>query len=173
MFTPSFFLVSFLKNLVDRFKILFYYNCITWSDTVNTINTQLGGAALIKIDARSNKPLYEQIIDSIKSDVLKGYLKPQDEIPSVRKMAMELSVTPNTVSKAYQELERCGVIETIRGKGTYISGVINIKFDEDKKQQVEKNLKTGIVELMYMGLDKEDIVRMVENIFDSIKKEKK
>lgn len=127
---------------------------------------------MIKIDATSSKPLYEQIVDSIKSNYVKGYLKPGDEIPSVRKMAMQLSVTPNTVAKAYQELERCKVIVTIRGKGTYISDESDIKFDNERMKRIEKELATQIVELTYMGMEREEIINLVNRIYSEIKEEK-
>lgn len=130
-----------------------------------------GGNVLIKIDAKSNKPLYEQIVDSIKSNYVKGYLKPGDEIPSVRKLAMELSVTPNTVAKAYQELERSKVIVTIRGKGTYISDESDIKLDNEKLKLIEKELTTQIIELTYMGLGRDEIISLVEKIFKEIKED--
>ena len=76
---------------------------------------------MIKIDLKSNKPIYKQVVNEIKEDVIKEFLNPGDELPSVRKLAMDLSVIPNTVAKAYQELERLKIIETIRDKGTYIS----------------------------------------------------
>ena len=124
---------------------------------------------MIKIDATSNKPLYEQIVDNIKSSYVKGYLKPGDEIPSVRKMALQLSVTPNTVAKAYQELERCKVIVMIRGKGTYISAESDIKLDDDKLNSIRKELTTQVVELTYMGLGRDEIIEMVDEIYKEIK----
>lgn len=127
---------------------------------------------MIKINPTGDKPLYEQIIDSIKSNYVKGVLKPGDEIPSVRKMALQLSVTPNTVSKAYQELERDKVIVTIRGKGTYISSEGNIKVNEERIERIEKELTVQIVELTCMGLEKKDIMAMVEKIYGNIKEGK-
>ncbi|MGN0374302.1 MAG: GntR family transcriptional regulator [Butyrivibrio sp.] len=127
---------------------------------------------MIKIDVGSSKPLYEQIVDSIKNNYVRGYLKPGDEIPSVRKLAMQLSVTPNTVAKAYQELERCKVIVTIRGKGTYISDSTNIKIDSERMEHVEKELTTQIVELTYMGMDRQEILDLVDKIYREIKEEK-
>lgn len=124
---------------------------------------------MIKINPGGSKPLYEQIIDSIKSDYVKGFLKSGDEIPSVRKLAMQLSVTPNTVAKAYQELERDGVIVTIRGKGTYISGEQTVRIDDRRLEELRKELSTKVVELTCMGLPKEEIVNMVEKICDEIK----
>ena len=124
---------------------------------------------MIKIDATSNKPLYEQIVDNIKSSYVKGYLKSGDEIPSVRKMALQLSVTPNTVAKAYQELERCKMIVTIRGKGTHISAESDIKLDDDKLNNIRKELTTQVVELTYMGLGRDEIIEMVDEIYKEIK----
>ncbi len=127
---------------------------------------------MITIDTRSSKPLYEQIADNIKSDVVRGYLKAGDEMPSVRRMAMELSVTPNTVSKAYQELERAGVIETIRGKGTYISRDYEVRIDEGRMRQIEKELTTQVVELAYMGMTRDEIIKLIDRIYNDIKEAK-
>lgn len=127
---------------------------------------------MIKINASSSKPLYEQIVDNIKSNYVKGYLKPGDEIPSVRKLAMQLSVTPNTVAKAYQELERDKVIVTIRGKGTYISSESDIKMNDERLYSIRKEMTTKIVELTYMGMSKDEIISMFEDIYKEIKEGK-
>ena len=71
---------------------------------------------MVQIDYRSEKPIYEQIMEQIKLYIIKGQLSPGDSIPSVRKMSQALGVTPSTVAKAYQELERQKIIETIRAK---------------------------------------------------------
>ena len=127
---------------------------------------------MIKINASSSKPLYEQIVDNIKSNYVKGYLKPGDEIPSVRKLAMQLSVTPNTVAKAYQELERDKVIVTVRGKGTYISSESDIKMNDERLDSIRKEMTTKIVELTYMGMKKDEIISMIEDIYKEIKEGK-
>lgn len=127
---------------------------------------------MIKINAADSKPLYEQIVDSIKSNYVKGYLKPGDEIPSVRRLAMELSVTPNTVAKAYQELERDRIIVTIRGKGTYISSEANVGFDNERMKRIEKELTPRIVELTCMGMEREEIIDLIDRIYKGIKEEK-
>lgn len=128
---------------------------------------------MFQIDSRSNKPIYEQIMDNVKGNVVKGFLRAGDELPSVRKMAMDLSVTPNTISKAYRELEREHVIEVIRGKGTYISSEYQPRKDEEKMKKIEKDLTTTIVELAYMGMTKGEIVDMIEQIFENVKEEEK
>ncbi len=69
---------------------------------------------MIQIDPRSSTPIYEQIIQQLKELCLKGIMKPGDKLPSVRELATIIIANPNTVSKAYKELERDGVIETLR-----------------------------------------------------------
>ena len=76
---------------------------------------------MFPIDPRDTRAIYEQIIDNIKEQVIKGVLKPGDQLPSVRQLASMLTVNANTVMKAYGELERQEVIETVRGKGAFIS----------------------------------------------------
>lgn len=124
---------------------------------------------MVALDYKSSKPIYEQIIEQIKFNVMKGYLKPGDAIPSVRKLALELKITPGTVSKAYQELERQQIIETIRGKGTFIAGQIVLKPDEGKLQAVKKNLQIELMELKLMGYDREMIVELIKGIYEEMK----
>lgn len=126
---------------------------------------------MFQIDARSSRPIYEQLIDRVKENVIKGFLKPGDELLSVRKMAMELSVTPNTVAKAYRELERQGVIVVIRGKGTYISDTYEPKQDIEKKNALRESLKLQLIELLYMGWSEEEILHWLEGILKEIKEQ--
>lgn len=73
------------------------------------------------IDPSSGTPIYRQLVDQVRQAVASGVLRAGDKLPSVRDLAVELAVNPNTVAKAYQELEREGVIETPRGKGSFIA----------------------------------------------------
>lgn len=126
---------------------------------------------MFKIDIKSSKPIYEQIIEEIKTSVVKGYLKEGDAVPSVRKLSLMMEINPNTVSKAYHELERQGVIITLRGKGTFISSKI-IKNYELETEAVMKKLKPLIVEMKFMGLSEEEIIEKIRNILDEIREEK-
>ncbi|MCC5892547.1 GntR family transcriptional regulator [Exiguobacterium sp.] len=76
---------------------------------------------LYKIDMKSSEPLYEQIVNQTKALVIRGILRPGDKVMSVRELATDLVINPNTVSKAYQELERLGLLEMHRGRGTFVS----------------------------------------------------
>ncbi len=123
---------------------------------------------MIILDYKSSKPIYEQIIEQVKLNVMRQYLKPGDAIPSVRKLALELSITPGTVAKAYQELERQEIIETIRGKGTFIAGEIQLKPDDKKLLEVKKHLQTELMELKMMGYSKQMIVDLVAGIYEEM-----
>lgn len=120
---------------------------------------------MIHLDFRSSQPIYEQIIVQVKFLILQGYLKAGDAIPSVRKLAIQLGVTPGTVAKAYRELERGHVIETIRGKGTFISGEVEFKEDEGVIRKVKEEMKAQCMELIYQGWDKNKILQLIEEIF--------
>jgi len=124
---------------------------------------------MIKLDIKSSKPLYEQIIEQIKYHVIKGYLKPGDPIPSVRRLAIELKITPSTVAKAYQELERQKVIETIRAKGTFIAESVSLKPDEEKLEAIRKEITSLMMELKLMGFSRQDAVKMVSEQYNSLK----
>lgn len=126
---------------------------------------------MFRIDARSGRPIYEQIIDQIKEAVLKGYLKQGDAIPSVRRMAKELSVTPNTVAKAYQELERQRIIETIQGKGAFISARELKGPDERKTAEIREKLKVLLIELTYEGYSREEIMKLIAELYDTLQQE--
>jgi GntR family transcriptional regulator len=75
----------------------------------------------LHIDPSSGTPIYRQIVDQVRQAVASGVLRAGDRLPSVRDMAVELAVNPNTIAKAYQELERDGLIVTPRGKGTFVA----------------------------------------------------
>lgn len=124
------------------------------------------------IDGRSAKPIYEQIVDQVKEQLLKGILKSGDQLPSVRQLAGMLTINPNTVSKAYQELERQKVIETIRGRGTFVCTLPMKKVDEEKMAELYQTLKNICIELHYMGLEEEEIVAQVDKVFKELRGEK-
>ena len=89
---------------------------------------------MFRINPASGKAIYEQIMEQVKEAAWKGYLKPGDALPSVRKLALSLSVTPNTVAKAYQLLEKEKVIITIRGgRGAFCEEVNDLQEGRQRK----------------------------------------
>lgn len=125
---------------------------------------------MIKIDSRSSRPIYEQIIDAIKENILKGILRPGDKLPSVREMSSMITANPNTVSRAYMELERQGVTETLRGKGTYVSSNYKPKVEEESMEKLKEDIKKVIVEAYYMGIQQEDMIEIINELYKEVKK---
>nr|MBQ4319362.1 GntR family transcriptional regulator [Clostridia bacterium] len=76
---------------------------------------------MINVDLRSRVPIYEQLIMGIRKSILSGELKPDEQLPSVRTLALELGINPNTIQKAYNELERQGAIYSLKGRGSFVS----------------------------------------------------
>lgn len=127
---------------------------------------------MIVINPKSNKPIYEQIVVQMKENILRGYVKEGDAIPSTRKLAMMIGVNPNTVARAYQELERQKLIETMQGKGTFIAGgwaAANAKHDEEALAVIREKLKNIVIEMRYKGLTKNEIQNLITEIYDNLK----
>ena len=111
---------------------MLFCNCI---NTINTLNTVCGDIILrmirrydvILIDYQDSRPIYEQIVDKFRVLILREVLRPDDPMPSVRKLSMELSTNPNTVQRAYAELERQGFIYTVKGRGNFVRGGSSLK----------------------------------------------
>lgn len=125
---------------------------------------------MIQIDSRNSRPIYEQIVDAIKENILKGILRPGDKLPSVREMSSMITANPNTVSRAYMELERQGVTETLRGRGTYVSSNYKVKMGEESMEKLKEDIKKIIVEAHYMGIKKEDMMKIVGELYEEVKK---
>ncbi|TDL76420.1 GntR family transcriptional regulator [Peribacillus frigoritolerans] len=119
---------------------------------------------MIHIDPRSSTAIYEQIIQQMKELCLKGVLKPGEKLPSVRELSTMIIANPNTVSKAYKELEREGMIETLRGRGTFVSENAQITLDQGKMEMIKEQLKPLIVDAVYAGVDIEILHRWIEEI---------
>lgn len=113
---------------------------------------------MINLDYQNRMPIYEQIISEIEKYVALGILKPQDQLMSIREMATSLGINPNTVKKAYAELEQRGVIVTISTKGSFIADNIN-KIVDTKVEEKISEIKNIIEELEKLGISKEDIIK--------------
>ncbi|WP_099221934.1 GntR family transcriptional regulator [Listeria costaricensis] len=120
---------------------------------------------MFSLDRTNRAPIYEQIVQMIKKQVVAGILKPDDQVPSIREMAILLGVNPNTVSKAYQELERSEVLYTMKGKGAFIAETTGKTISEKARLAAVNQLKEAVVDLLIMGLSKEEIINRVEDIY--------
>ena len=100
---------------------------------------------MITLDYADRRPIYEQVVEKMKDLVLLGVLATDEQLPSVRELAMDLSINPNTVQRAYAELERQGVIYCVKGRGNFVAGLSTVK-DKHKEE-----VKTRLFELVDMA----------------------
>ncbi|CAM2362886.1 GntR family transcriptional regulator [Listeria seeligeri] len=118
---------------------------------------------MFTINAKSQLPIYEQIVQKVKEQVVSGVLQEGEKIPSIRDFASRIGVNPNTVSKAYQELERQEVIVTLKGKGTFVANQKERVSSPKKLAETKLKLKENILDLVYLGVELEEIHHLIEN----------
>ena len=92
---------------------------------------------MFSIDSRSRMAIYEQLVQNIIGLIARGVLQPDDQLPSVRNLARDLGINPNTVQKAYQELERQGIIYTVPGRGSFVSPDV-LRLEGPKREALQE-----------------------------------
>ena len=122
---------------------------------------------MFSVDLTSRTPIYEQIYQKIVGLILSGVLTENEQLPSVRSLAKSTGVNPNTVSKAYQELERNGVIYSVPGRGSFISAQ---NFDEFRKKALT-DFDNAVNEAFNKGISPEDLKVRIETLYISYGKE--
>lgn len=120
----------------------------------------------IIINHSSMVPIYEQIVDQIKTLIRDGELKENDNLPSVRSLAKELKISALTVKKAYDNLEAEGFTVTVHGKGTYVAAANAELLLEEQKKEVEADLEMAIQKGRRCGISDEDIRTLFEMILE-------
>ena len=115
---------------------------------------------MIVIDYQSRTPIYEQIVLEIERYIVLGVYKPKQQIESIRELATSLGINPNTVKKAYDELERRGTIITISTKGTFISEDTK-KLLKNKIEEKIQNIQNEIKELEKLGVSKKELIEQI------------
>ena len=129
---------------------------------------------MIQVDVRSRVPIYEQIVNSFKQMTMSGILSPDEKLPSLRELSQELTINPNTIQKAYQELERQNIIYTKRSQGSFVNPNIQAINKEEKMGELIEEIKRIIVESMYLGISKEKFLDIINSAYkDNIIQEKK
>ena len=119
---------------------------------------------LVNLDPNDGRSLYLQIMDEVRRAIVVGTLQAEDPLPSVRELAGELVVNPRTVSQAYQELEREGVIYVRRGQGTFVSPAVKRGAGERRKKLVREVAKRALLDARRNGLDAEELVTMIRKL---------
>lgn len=120
---------------------------------------------VILIDYNDRRPIYEQVIDRFEQLILCGALTADSAMPSVRSLAMELSINPNTIQRAYQELERNGFIYSIKGKGSFVCDIREIS--DTKRNEVLDELTKCVEKAKLIGISKEEIHTIVKKVMES------
>ena len=111
----------------------------------------------INIDPANGLPIFRQIVQQVKTAVAVGRLQPEDPLPSVRQLATGLRVNPNTVARAYLDLEIEGVIYKRQGHGTFVSGQGVEMSKRERRRAVGQHLEKAVVEGVHLGLDEEEM----------------
>ncbi|MFO7893713.1 MAG: GntR family transcriptional regulator [Longimicrobiales bacterium] len=117
---------------------------------------------LISIDAADARPIYVQIMDEIRRAVVLGTVKPDDPLPSVRQLAGELKVNPNTVQQAYRELERGGLVYVRRGQGTFVAEEGAVQTDRERKGLARMVADRALREAYRNGVSSGDLVEAIQ-----------
>jgi GntR family transcriptional regulator len=121
-----------------------------------------GESVLLNVNFNLDKPIYLQIIDEIKRSIVRGELALGEKIPSQRELAQQIKVNPNTVQKAYQEMERIRLVETLRGQGTFICNEPKL-LTGIREEMAREALEIFINDMKALGFSPKDIREMVES----------
>ncbi len=130
--------------------------CINRVDTVEEVRT------LIELKSGDSKPLYEQVLAEFKRLIVSGALLSGSKLPSVRELATQLTMNPNTIARAYRELETMGYCYSVPGKGSFVSEGQQQKAYQ--QQQLLAQWLTLSKELLYWGLDKTELLTAIEKM---------
>ena len=124
---------------------------------------------MITLDYADPRPIYEQIVEKYKLLILKGVLEKGEQMPSVRSLAMEISTNPNTVQKAFAELERQGFIYAVKGRGNFVAE--NPALIEERKRQIAQDIAARYHEALSIGIPETELNKAVQQARKEIDKE--
>lgn len=119
---------------------------------------------MINLDYKSGKTLHEQIESAFKDLIIGGVLETDEALPSVRELSISLTVNPNTVQRAYKQLEQNGFIYSIKGKGSFVAPVAETKNDR-MIEELYENFVLVTKELVFLGEDKGKILNIIDNLY--------
>ncbi|MBQ8278384.1 MAG: GntR family transcriptional regulator [Roseburia sp.] len=117
---------------------------------------------MVQLNYRDAKPIYEQIKDGLRKLVVSNALSTGDKLPSVRELASQLAINPNTIQRAYRELESEGYIYTVVGKGTFVAESKNI--DNTREKELLNDFDELVTELLYLNVSKERLKERIDTV---------
>lgn len=113
---------------------------------------------MILLDYKDSRPIYEQVVEKLQELMLLGVLEEDDQMPSVRSLAMELSINPNTIQRAYGELERQGYIYMVKGRGSFVGSIRRLK--EARREKLAGSMRELAKETVSLDMDCETFVNL-------------
>ena len=119
---------------------------------------------MVNLDYKSGATLHEQIESELKRLIISGALAEKEQLPSVRELAVSLTVNPNTVQRAYRQLEQDGFIYSIKGKGSFVS-TMHPDETESKRKALEGEFSSLVRELVFLGEEKERLFSVINSIY--------
>ena len=119
---------------------------------------------MVNLDYKDGRSIHEQIEAGLKELIINGILKTDEQLPSVRELSVNLTVNPNTVQRAYKELEQEGFIYSVKGKGNFVAALSRSNSEKRRDELVEKLVSTAR-ELCFLGLEKTEAINIIENIY--------
>ncbi|OIS10436.1 GntR family transcriptional regulator [Corynebacterium diphtheriae] len=122
---------------------------------------------MFELDLRSRKPIYEQLVDRLKQLIINNVLEKDEQLPSVRVLAQQLSINPNTIQKEYRELEAQGYIYSVKGKGSFVNHVMTTDNSVEKKKVIE-HLRKQIAEALFLGVTVEELEKLMREVEQSV-----
>ncbi len=120
---------------------------------------------MILLDLKDSRPIYEQVVERFQELMMLGILEEDSQMPSVRSLAMELSINPNTIQRAYGELERQGYTYSVKGRGSFVGSIRKLR--EAKKTELEKKLEKLAREAKTIGILQDEFVMLAGQAYDS------
>lgn len=118
---------------------------------------------MFTIDTRSRTPIYEQLMEKLKELIFREVMKEDEQLPSVRTLAQQLTINPNTIQKAYRELEREGYIYSVPGKGSFVSPVKK-EINKERMEMLKSELERIVGEILYLGVPKDEVIKLIETM---------
>ena len=121
---------------------------------------------MLQLDLKSRKSIYEQVMDQLKEQIMTGQMATGEKLPSVRELSKSITVNPNTVQKAYRELERQGYVYTTSGVGTFVADRSEIHADLPALQKAQENLDDAFRQLLFLGIGYEKAKNLTMQIIE-------
>ena len=117
---------------------------------------------MLTLNYRDSRPIYEQIKDGLRKLIVTGALRPDEKLPSVRAMATDLAINPNTIHRAYGELESEGYIYSVPGKGSFAAA--NAAADSARRAELLTQVRELLSELRYLGVSQQELLALVKEV---------